>query len=67
MSSTSIFYLAQAEQNARMAAESDLPNVKERCQRAEIAWRQMAERLDRMDMNRQQAAANKAALASGAE
>jgi len=61
MSTTSDFYLAQAEQNARAAAAADLPNVRERCLRAEAAWRSMAARTARMDESRRRYAAEKAA------
>lgn len=60
MSSTADHYLALAEENARAAAASDLPNVKERCLRAAAAWREMAERMTRMAENRAQYAAAKA-------
>jgi hypothetical protein len=63
MASTSDFYLAQAEQNAQAAAATDLPNVRERCLRAEAAWRDMASRAERVLENKQAALA-KAAVAS---
>src|SRR5260370_865157 len=45
MSTTSESYLQRAEENAKAAAETNLVNVRERCLRAEAAWRTMAERL----------------------
>lgn len=45
MSTTSDFYLQRANENARAAQETNLVNVRERCLRAEAAWRTMAERL----------------------
>lgn len=53
MSATSEYYLAQAEQNALAAANTDLPNVRDRCLRAEAAWRSMAERINRVEQNKQ--------------
>jgi hypothetical protein len=62
MSSTTDHYLVQANENARAAAAAELPNVKERCLRAEAAWRAMAERTARMDLKRKQDAAAKELL-----
>ena len=45
MSVTADFYLQRADENARAAQETNLVNVRERCLRAEAAWRVMAERL----------------------
>ena len=45
MSATVDFYLARADENAKAASETQLGNVRERCLRAESAWRVMAERL----------------------
>lgn len=45
MSTTSEFYLQRANENAKAAGETNLVNVRERCLRAEAAWRTMAERL----------------------
>jgi len=67
MSSNADHYFALAEENARAAAATDLPNVKERCLRAEAAWREMAERLVRMAENREQYAAVRAARMLEAE
>lgn len=60
MSATSDFYLARAEQSATDAAATNLVNVRDRCLRAEEAWRQMAERLIRGEEDRTRAAAVKA-------
>jgi hypothetical protein len=45
MSITRDFYLARAEDCARDAGLATLTNVRERCLRAEAAWRSMADRL----------------------
>ena len=45
MSATSEFYLTRAEESARDAEGAVLDNVRERCLRAEAAWRAMADRL----------------------
>lgn len=45
MSVTSEFYLARAAESERDAKAASLPNVRDRCLRAERAWRAMAERL----------------------
>jgi hypothetical protein len=45
MSVTADFYLQRADENALAARETNLVNVRERCLRAEAAWRTMAERL----------------------
>lgn len=45
MSTTSDFYLLRADENAQAARETNLVNVRERCLRAESAWRTMADRL----------------------
>lgn len=45
MSITRDFYLARAEDCARDADLATLTNVRERCLRAEAAWRSMADRL----------------------
>lgn len=67
MSATSDFYLAQAAENARAAAETKLENVRERCLRSETAWLAMADRLLRNEAARDQQAADKAALLVDAE
>jgi hypothetical protein len=67
MSATYRFCLDQATQSAKSAAEADLPNVKERCLRAEAAWRTMAARHERMDETRRQAVRDKEAASLAAE
>lgn len=67
MSATSEFYLTRAADCAREAGEAKLANVRERCLRAEAAWRQMAERLIHSEANRsRQEAAKAASLLSNA-
>ena len=67
MSATSDFYLAQAAENARAAAATQLDNVRERCLRSEAAWLAMADRLLRNEAARDQQAADKAAMQVDAE
>lgn len=52
MSATSDFYLARAAECARDAEDAELANVRERCLRAEAAWRAMAERILRSEAAR---------------
>ena len=52
MSATSDFYLTRADDCAREALASQLENVRDRCLRAESAWRQMADRLMRAETMR---------------
>jgi hypothetical protein len=59
MSATSDFYLARAADSARDAQNTSLANVRERCLRAEAAWRAMAERLLRSEEHRTRQAAEK--------
>lgn len=59
MSVNSDFYLARAAESAQAAREADLANVRERCLRAEAAWRTMAERLLKSEAGRQAQAAGK--------
>lgn len=61
MSLTSEFYLARAADSAREAENATLDNVRDRCRRAEAAWRTMADRLIRSDAMRDTLAAEKAA------
>jgi len=61
MSAISDFYLARAEASAREARETPLANVRERCLRSETAWRAMAERVLRSDLERARQIAEKAA------
>lgn len=67
MSATSDFYLARAAQSQREADETTLDNVRDRCLRAESAWRAMADRLLRSETERQRQAADKAAEATRLE
>ncbi len=62
MSVTSDFYLNRASECAREARETKLDNVRDRCLRAEAAWRSMADRLLRSESERVRAAAEKATL-----
>jgi len=64
VSATSDFYLARAAQSQREAAESVLGNVRDRCLRAESAWRAMADRLLRSETERRRLATDKAAEAT---
>ncbi|MEJ7926902.1 hypothetical protein WG908_09065 [Sphingobium sp. AN641] len=66
MSATSDFYLARASDSARDAAATDLANVRDRCLRSEAAWRAMAERLMRGEVERERVAAEKAGLLGNA-
>ncbi len=59
MSATTDFYLSRADQSAEDARNTDLPNVRERCLRAEAAWREMADRLHRNEALRERPAAEK--------
>jgi hypothetical protein len=61
MSATSDFYLAQADKCAADAAASPLVQVRERNERAELAWRAMAERLIQSETTRAKQAATAAA------
>ncbi len=60
MSVTSDFYLSRADDSAREAANTKLANVRERCLRSEAAWRSMADRLLRSEMERKKTADEKA-------
>ena len=60
MSVTSSFYLARAVDCAREARATDLANVRERCLRAEAAWRAMAERVLRTEASRSKREAERA-------
>ncbi|HWW66304.1 MAG TPA: hypothetical protein VNZ43_16235 [Sphingomonadaceae bacterium] len=60
MSVTSDFYLARAADSARDARNTDLVNVRERCLRAEAAWRSMAQRLLLSEKQRERQALEKA-------
>lgn len=60
MSATRDFYTARAEESAREAAIATLENVRERCLRAEAAWRSMASRIERSETMRETLSAEKA-------
>ena len=60
MSTTSEYYLARADENARDAENATLDNVRDRCRRSEAAWRLMAERVVRGEAMRVTLAAEKA-------
>jgi len=45
-------YLARADQARKEADDSTLTNVRERCLRAEAAWRAMAEKIERTEAMR---------------
>ncbi len=57
--STSDFYLARAAESAQAAKDAKLDNVRERCLRAEAAWRTMADRLLRVEQKKRTDAAEK--------
>lgn len=61
MAAISDFYLARAAESARDAQASVLPNVRERCLRAEAAWLAMAERALKSETGRERLAIDKAA------
>lgn len=66
MSATADFYLARAAESAQAAAATDLVNVRERCLRSEAAWRNMADRLIRIENQKQLDAIEKARRSLGA-
>jgi hypothetical protein len=57
------FYVARAAGCAIEADAAVLPNVRERCLRAELAWLAMAERVLQTETGRRLQAADKAAAA----
>ncbi|GEM_PF-424534 len=63
MSATVDFYLARAAESAQAARDAELVNVRERCLRAEAAWRLMADRLLRVELKKTRDAQEKAAMA----
>ena len=67
MSTTSEYYLARADENARDAENATLDNVRDRCRRSEAAWRLMADRVVRGEAMRITLAAEKADRAEVAE
>jgi hypothetical protein len=60
LSTTSEYYLARANENARDAESATLDNVRDRCRRSEAAWRLMADRVVRGEVMRDTLAAEKA-------
>jgi len=52
MSTTREFYIARAEEAAAEAASATLANVRERAQRSSDAWREMADRMERVERQR---------------
>ncbi|NIJ35283.1 hypothetical protein [Sphingomonas oligoaromativorans] len=62
MSTTSDYYLARAAECEREAETTILENVKERCLRSREAWLAMANRLQRGEQMRNDAAAEKEAV-----
>ena len=60
MSAPRGFYLERADECAKQAAESTLPNVRERCLRAEQSWRSMADLEARTEALRETTRAAKA-------
>lgn len=64
MSATIDFYLTRAAACAQDAEAATLDNVRERCLRAEAAWRTMADRASRLDAYRRTQAAGIAIRAS---
>jgi hypothetical protein len=60
MSVTSEFYLARAAECAREAEATVLANVRDRCLRSQEAWLFMANRLQKGERMRHEAAAEKA-------
>ena len=67
MSTTSEYYLARANENARDAESTMLDNVRDRCRRSEAAWRLMADRVVRGEVMRDTLAAEKATRTEAAE
>jgi hypothetical protein len=60
-------YLLRAEQARAEADEATLDNVRDRCLRAEAAWREMASRAERTEKMRADQIAAKALAAAEAE
>ena len=67
MSATVDFYLTRATESAQAAKDTNLVNVRERCLRAEAAWRTMAERMLKVEHKKRQDALAKADHATGEE
>ena len=55
MSQTFAFYTARAEEAAAEAGNAVLGNVRERALRSEAAWREMANRVQRLEEDRRAA------------
>ena len=54
MSTTREFYIARAEESANEAANATLANVRERAERSAAAWREMADRMERVERRKPQ-------------
>ena len=54
MSTTREFYIARAEESANEAANATLNNVRERAERSAAAWREMADRMERVERRKPQ-------------
>lgn len=67
MSAQSEFYFARAAEARSDAEAATLDNVRDRCLRAEAAWIEMANRLERGERMREKLLAEKAALIAQAE
>ncbi|MDP3675480.1 MAG: hypothetical protein Q8R44_10360 [Novosphingobium sp.] len=52
MSTTREFYIARAQESATEAENATLANVRERAQRSANAWREMADRMERVERQR---------------
>jgi hypothetical protein len=52
---TLLFYRARAEEMRSAAAEATLSHVRERCERSEAAWTQLADRAEATEHRRSQA------------
>jgi hypothetical protein len=64
MSQTVEFYTERADEAAAEASAAKLDNVRDRALRSEAAWRQMAERLLRVEQQRKVAEAVRAQRAA---
>jgi hypothetical protein len=59
-------YLSRAAEARSAASEATLANVRDRCLRAETAWMQMAERLQRLEVMRARQVEEKQRVAAAA-
>lgn len=59
-------YLSRAAEARSAASEATLANVRDRCLRAETAWMQMAERLQRLEVMRARQVEEKQRIAASA-